>query len=95
MEPMRLYEATFVRVGNPIQISSSFILLAEIVNKSTGEIFRDHTWVRNSKRISKLDLKSGEKIIFMAREEEYVSISSNKMGLRHLRNIIKKGKENA
>jgi hypothetical protein len=42
--------------------SMGYILLEDVFDSVTGELFRDHTWVKNSNRLDKLNLKSGERI---------------------------------
>ncbi len=60
-----------------------------------GVEFRDHCWVRISKRIMEVIPKSHEKmkvkIAFSARVEEYMSSDGKKQGLGHIRQIVKIG----
>jgi hypothetical protein len=86
----KIYEATFRRLSMKNSYSMGFILLEDVFDSVTGELFRDHTWVKNSNRLDKLNLKSGERIRFQALEEEYISNTSDeKIGLRHIRNVVK------
>ena len=84
------YEATFRRLSMQNSYSMGFILLEDVFDSVTGELFRDHTWVKNSKRWNKIPLKDGDRVRFQALEEEYISNTSDeKIGLRHIRNVVK------
>ena len=84
------YEATYRRLSMKNTCSMGYILLEDVNNITTGELFRDHTWAYNGKRWDKIPLKDGDRVRFQAREEGYNSTSDNeKIGLRHIRNITK------
>lgn len=87
---LNTYEATFRRLSMKNTYSMGYILLEDVNNITTGELFRDHTWAYNGKRWNKIPLKDGDRVRFQAREEGYISNTSDeKIGLRHIRNITK------
>lgn len=62
-------------------------LLINDVNYENGEIFRDHVWVKHTKRFVNSGAKFKDKIRFTAVIRNYVSSDGVKFGLEHIRSI--------
>jgi len=60
------------------------ILLLDVKDEE-GNLVRDHTWVKYSKRFK--DFKLGDTVEFTARVEYYEKGNKTRKGLRHLRNL--------
>lgn len=83
------FEAIYNRSSNNPDIGQIYILLENVIDTDTNVEFRDHVWIKSTKRFEKLNLKNGDKVFFTARVEEYLSTTSSKLGLRHVRNLQK------
>lgn len=83
------FEAVYNKTSNNPAIGQSYILLENVIDTDTNVEFRDHVWIKLTKRFEKLNLKKGDKVFFTARIEEYLSTTSYKLGLRHIRNLQK------
>ena len=83
------FEAIYNRTSNNPDIGQTYILLDNVIDIDTNVEFRDHVWIKSTKRFEKLNLKKGDKVLFTARVEEYLSTTSYKLGLRHVRNLQK------
>jgi len=65
-------------------------LLINIIDLETNELFRDHNWINEEKRIKRhLSEEDNYKllIIFTAKIKNYLSSTGIKQGLSHIRNI--------
>ena len=60
------------------------VLLTNIT--TSNGVFRDHAWINLSKRVAKVTV--GTTIAFSAIVTPYLSQGEEKLGLRHLRNVI-------
>jgi hypothetical protein len=66
------------------------VLLLEIKEKETGEIYRDHLWVKHTSKIDRFIPRTNKKkisISFDAEECEYISSEGTKKGLARIKNI--------
>ncbi len=78
---MRVVVATFNR-----RSQNNHVLLDDVF--VDDEFFRDHVWVRNSKRFERF--KKGDNMTFTAEFKEYIDssdINKNKLGLRRIRYV--------
>jgi len=63
---------------------NNHVLLNDVI--IDGEFFRDHVWVKNSKRFDRF--KKDDQITFTAEFKEYLdssNVNNTKKGLRHIR----------
>lgn len=78
------YSATYD--GSRVKRGQRFVLLLNIDRE--GEPFRDHAWVASTLALSQL--KKGDKIKFVAAEQEYVGADGNKKtGLYNVKEVTK------
>lgn len=85
---VKYYKAVFEKAVFPEYTFCGFTLFVEVY--CDGKFFRDHCWVKFSKRLKKYGLKKGDIISFSAKQEKYIDVNTlevSKIGLRHLRNI--------
>ncbi len=80
-----MFSATYIRTSYKNESIQLYVLLENV--KENNEVFRNHSWIKSTRRIEALNLKKGDRITFTARKEEYLSSEGPKIGLRHIRNV--------
>lgn len=78
-----MYEATIEAYRSNKHKGLPMLLLTDVT--AEGNVFRDHVWVKWSKRLSKFRFR--DRIKFTAKQIEYLSSNGTNHGLSHLRNI--------
>lgn len=79
-----MYIGTILGIRDRIESTCPYVLLKPVY-KDSGELFRDHCWVKWSKRF--LDFSIGDTIKFTAKEYNYISSDGDRIGLKHIRYI--------
>jgi len=81
------FKAIYKEKRSSINQTCDMVLLCNIVNIETNEEFRDHCWIKSSNRLSKLNLKLNDNIIFDATIYSYKSTSGLSFSLNSIKNI--------
>ena len=96
LKPKR-YRATLTHNTRTKRLNGKHSLLLNIYYIDSGILFRDHTWVKQTKElisfIPKTNLHKKE-IEFIATEEKYISLTGEKYRLSKITNIKKYRKPN-
>ena len=82
-----IFKAVYKEKRSSVKQTCDMLLLCDIVDFETGEEFRDHCWIKSSNRLSKLNLKSGDVLIFDACIYNYKSSRNQSFGLNAIKNI--------
>ena len=80
-----MFSATYIKTSSKDEVLQLYVLLENVFEDEIE--FRNHCWIKLTKRFEKMKLMKGDRIIFNARKEEYLSSEGPKIGLRHIRNL--------
>ena len=84
-------------VDSSVQVEATMITLSVVATANTekllikevyvnGEYFRDHVWIKNTKKLKVLS--KGDKFTATATLIEYASIDGKKFGLRSFKSVV-------
>lgn len=81
---MLYFKGSIKHIRNGPTQTQPFILLLDVTT-SDNTLFREHVWIKWSKRLSRFS--RGDRIQFSADVETYTSSTGGNLGLKHIRNI--------
>jgi hypothetical protein len=88
-QPTITFTATVGRTSHQRHINTSSIVLHNVTH-ADGVLFRDHCWIKLSKRITAANLSIGDRIEFQAQIKFYAnpdSLHIKKVGLSNVKHI--------